>query len=136
MQRDELARIARTWFDEVLTNRNPAAIDVTYAESYVFHGNGAPPTSKAGAKALAEMLLGASSDRRAFVDAQVVEGDTVVTRWHSEGTHTGTMFGVPPTGRHMVVSGITITRVKDGLIVEEWESNNAPLVVASLREPE
>lgn len=135
MQRDELTRIARTWFDEVLNNRNLDAIDTAYADDYAFHGNGQPPVGKAETRALAAMLLGASTDRRAFVDAQLVDGDKVVTRWHTEGTQTGPMFGVQATGRRMVISGVVISRIVDGRMAEEWEYNNAPMVVASLHEP-
>jgi predicted ester cyclase len=78
------------------------------------------------------MRLNASSDRRAFVDDQVVEGDMIVTRWHTDGTHTGVMFGVPATGKRFVVSGISICRVVDGRIAEEWECNTAPQAVSAL----
>jgi predicted ester cyclase len=57
------------------------------------------------------MLLQSSDDRQAFIDDQFVDRDTVITRWHSEGTHTGTMFGVPATGRRMLIGGISICRI-------------------------
>jgi predicted ester cyclase len=52
----------------------------------------------------------------------IAEGDKVVTRYTVRGTHQGEMeeFG-PPTGRQVEVKGITIHRVEDGKIVEEWE---------------
>jgi predicted ester cyclase len=30
-------------------------------------------------------------------------------------------MGVPPTGRPITITGIAISRVRDGKIVEEWE---------------
>jgi predicted ester cyclase len=35
-------------------------------------------------------------------------------------------MGIPPTGKQVTVSGITISRVKNGKVVEEW-SNWDPL---------
>jgi predicted ester cyclase len=31
-------------------------------------------------------------------------------------------MGIPPTGKQVTVSGITISRLKDGKIVEEWSN--------------
>jgi steroid delta-isomerase-like uncharacterized protein len=54
------------------------------------------------------------------VDDLIAEGDKVVARWRAEGTHTGSFQGVPPTGRRASITGITIFRLRDGKIVEEW----------------
>jgi len=40
----------------------------------------------------------------------VAEGDKVVDRWTATGTHTGDLMSIPPTGRRIEVSGITISR--------------------------
>jgi len=40
-----------------------------------------------------------------------------------QGTHTGSGYeGLPPTGTRVEVRGITICRIVDGRIVEEWSS--------------
>jgi len=49
-----------------------------------------------------------------------VEGDHVATRWTGRGTHTGEIAGIAPTGKDVTVSGITVSRFEDGLVVEEW----------------
>jgi predicted ester cyclase len=51
----------------------------------------------------------------------IAEGDKVVSRYTGRGTHQGETedFG-PPTGRQLEVEGITIHRIEDGKIVEEW----------------
>ena len=36
----------------------------------------------------------------------------------AHGTQTGALFGVPPTGRRIAVTGIAIHRIRDGTIVE------------------
>jgi steroid delta-isomerase-like uncharacterized protein len=50
----------------------------------------------------------------------VGEGDKVVTRWVGTGTHEGAYTGIPPTGKHATLEGVTIYRFEDGRIAEAW----------------
>ena len=61
-------------------------------------------------------------DQAANVEDVIAEGDKVVTRYTIRGTHQGETeeFG-PPTGKEVELEGITIHRIEDGKIVEEWE---------------
>ena len=49
------------------------------------------------------------------------------------GTHQGETeeFG-PPTGRQMELEGITIHRIEDGKIVEEWEAFDSLIMLQQL----
>ena len=60
-------------------------------------------------------------DLRVTIDAQFGDGDYVTTRFTAQGTHDGNLFGTPPTGRNVELSGITVSRCVDGRIAEEWE---------------
>jgi predicted ester cyclase len=67
------------------------------------------------------MYYAAFPDLRFTVEDQVAEGDKVVTRWSSEGTHKGELMGIAPTGKHAAgVTGISIDRYLDGKFVEGW----------------
>ena len=55
------------------------------------------------------------------VDDIVSEGDQGVILWTASGTHTGTLLGLPPTGRRLVWSGMTWFRVGEGRLVAERE---------------
>ena len=50
----------------------------------------------------------------------IAEGDLVAIRWTPRGTHEGELFGIAPTGKQATVSGITIDRYENGLIIESW----------------
>jgi steroid delta-isomerase-like uncharacterized protein len=114
--------LARVWFDEVVNRRDLDAIDEHYAADYVHHGaEGAEIRGIAAARAFAAALLAASADRVAVVEQQVAEGDLVVTRFVSRGTHTGTFRGVEATGEEWVTEGICISRIDEGKIAEDWE---------------
>jgi len=51
----------------------------------------------------------------------IAEGDKVVTRWNASGTHLGKFQGVVPTKKPVHFTGITISRIENGKIVEDWE---------------
>jgi predicted ester cyclase len=67
------------------------------------------------------MYRNAFPDVQLSIEDQVAEGDKVVTRWIGSGTHQGEMMGIAPTGNQVRVDGMTISRIEDGKIVEEWE---------------
>lgn len=57
------------------------------------------------------------------VQQMLAEGDKVAVLWTFRGTHTGSGYeGLPPTGTRVEVRGITIWRLVDGRIAEEWSS--------------
>ncbi len=73
-----------------------------------------------GVKAQAAMYKAAFPDVSMTVEDQVAEGDKVVTRWTAKGTHEGELMGVPATGKSISITGITISRIADGMVEEEW----------------
>ena len=44
-----------------------------------------------------------------------------MVRWTLRGTHDGELRrGIPATGRRVEVSGITISRIREGKLIENW----------------
>jgi steroid delta-isomerase-like uncharacterized protein len=62
-------------------------------------------------------------DLNVSVENVIAEGDKLVIRYTIRGTHQGETeeFG-PPTEKQMELKGITIHRIEEGKIVEEWEA--------------
>jgi predicted ester cyclase len=54
----------------------------------------------------------------------MVSGDKAITRWRMTGNHQGPFLGIQPTGKDIAVTGILISRFKNGKVVEEWEEAN------------
>jgi len=50
----------------------------------------------------------------------IAEGDRVVSRYTSRGTHRGEFWGIPPTGRRISVEEISIFRIAKGKVAEQW----------------
>ena len=59
-------------------------------------------------------------DMDTTIDCEVANGDLVVQYGVMSGTHTGDLWGIPPTGKFVRIPWIDIHRVTDGQIVESW----------------
>jgi predicted ester cyclase len=73
-------------------------------------------------RANVEKYLDAYREASLVVDEQIVQGDRVASRWTARGTHVGDLAGIPPTGRQVTISGVTIARIESGKLVEAWTS--------------
>ncbi len=115
--------IIRRLVDGVWRDRNLALIDDLIAQDYVGHDptQPAPIRGRDGFRQFVDMYLSAFHDAVVTIDDQIAEGDQVVTRWTGRGTHTGELMGIAPTGKEVTVSGMTISRIENGKIAEEWE---------------
>ena len=122
MSAEENRAVSRRVAEEVFNGGNVDLADELYAPDYVLHDPSLPEDlhGPEGIKRYAAMTLGAFPDIRVAVEDQVAEGDKVVSRWTATGTHTGDLMGIPPTGRRVEISGVTINRFSGGKIAEDW----------------
>ena len=114
----DLAR--RSW--ELVSQRNPDALEEVYSADSVLHEPDQDLQGLEEVKQYLSMYISAFPDLNVTVEDVIAEGDQVVTRWTIRGTHQGELeeFG-PPTGRQIEIKGITIHRIEDSKIAEEWE---------------
>ncbi len=71
------------------------------------------------ARAYYAQFLQGFSDIQFTVNEIFGQGNKLVKYWTFEGTHSGAFFGIPPTGRRIVLSGSTIAYFSDGKIAGE-----------------
>jgi steroid delta-isomerase-like uncharacterized protein len=102
---------------------NPDILDEVYALDVVWHEPDQEVQGLEEARQFISMYKTAFPDLNVTVEDVIAEGDKVVTRITFHGTHQGEVeeFG-PPTGRQIEVKGITISRIENGKIVEDWDS--------------
>ncbi len=101
------------------THGNFDALGEIISADYVLH-----PEEVRGVEGLTEMVEGyrsALAGLNVTIDQQFTEGDYVATRYTIRGRHEGELMGMPPTGKDVEFTGITISRCRDGKIEEEWE---------------
>jgi predicted ester cyclase len=104
-----------------------------YDPDVALHGYGYPGDLQGldGLRRFHEALWRAFPDVRLTVEDLVVEGDRAALRYRLQGTHRGHYLGVAPTGLPFDVEGLTLLRLKDGRVAEEWHS---PTELAILRQ--
>ena len=54
------------------------------------------------------------------IEDLIAEGDKVVARWRSRATHRGNYMGIAPSGKEVQFMGISVYRIEEGKIAEEW----------------
>jgi steroid delta-isomerase-like uncharacterized protein len=111
--------VARRVFTEIFNQGKFEAADEIYARDFVNHGR----TRDIGLKEDQDAARGwvqALPDLVTTVDQITAEGDLVTVLWSGKGTNTGTGNGFPATGKKIHVRGISIWRVVDGKLKEEW----------------
>jgi predicted ester cyclase len=54
------------------------------------------------------------------VEDLIAEGDKVVARWRARATHQGEYTSIPPTGKEVEFTGISVYHVEAGKIVQSW----------------
>ncbi len=127
MSTEQHKAMDRRVYEEVWNGGNLAVIDELVAANYVDHDQ--EPTGALegleGLKQSVTMYRTAFPDVHFTVEDQIAEGDRVVTRWTARGTHQDAFMGIPPTGKQAMVTGISITRVASGKVVEGWTNFDA-----------
>ena len=114
-------QIVRRLFEEPWKG-NWDVIDEYAAPGYLGHDSAEPEPHRGpeGLRANVQKYVAGFPDGSITVDDQIAEGDRVATRWTGRGTQTGEVAGIAPTGKEVTVSGVTISRLEGGKVVEEW----------------
>jgi steroid delta-isomerase-like uncharacterized protein len=118
---EENKAIAKRAFEEILSGGRFELAEQLYAKDFVNHGIHRDISLEQDQAAL-------KGWHQAFPDVVVVpkkfiaESDLVTIYWVARGTNTGTGNGLPATGKKAELTGITIWRIVDGKIKEEWSA--------------
>ena len=120
MSLEENKLLLRRLIEGTINERNLAKVD-ELAPDYVFHDAGNPIHGPEAFKQVVGAFLTAFPDLRLTVDDQIAEGDQVLTRFSMRGTHRGAFMGLAPTGKAVTITGLLLSRIRGGKVVEEWE---------------
>ena len=127
--------LAVRWMMEIWNERREELVDELMHSEAVGHMEGGDTIGPAGFKAVRAAFLEALPDLQIVVDDTCAEGDAVVLRWRVTGTHLGEGFGVPHSGRHVELRGMSWFRFRDGLLTEGWDSWNFGGMMQQLTAP-
>ena len=110
--------LARRYFTEVIDGGDAAAATAILADPLLEKGHA---VAAARFAELSALLHEGFPDWTTSIEAQYVDGDTVITRVVARGTHRGSYLGIPPTGQRVERGGIFLFRIEQGRIVEIWD---------------
>lgn len=116
--------ITRRIYEEAWSKGDLSVVDEITAPDFACANTTVSPDSiRRGADFIKASVRGwraAFPDIRATVEDQLAEGDRVAVRFTISGTHEGEIYGVPPTGNRMRLTGISIFRIVDGVFMQAW----------------
>ena len=107
--------VGRRFFEEQDRLRGGPAGALCAADYRAVIG-GSPPMDRAGHEGFAHGFYAGFPDAMHAFDEIIATDDAVVVRFTLSGTHTGSFFGLPPTGRPIVVTAIAVLRVVGGRV--------------------
>jgi steroid delta-isomerase-like uncharacterized protein len=128
MMSEENKEKARRFLQESFNEGDLGLVDELFASDYVLHDPASPEEEirgPEGMKGFVQMYQSAFPDTDVTVEDQIAEGDDVVTRWTARGTHQGELFGAPPSGNRVEITGITVDRFSGGKFAESWTNYDA-----------
>lgn len=131
---DENKEVVRRFNIEVIQNGNEVAFHALMSPDFINHA--APPGMPQGPESMwntfQKVLRPALSNLKVVIHDQIAEADKVTTRKTISGIHSGTLLGVPATGRELTISVIDIVRIEGGRYAEHWGLNTLSNVIATL----
>jgi steroid delta-isomerase-like uncharacterized protein len=132
MSAEENKAVVRRFYDAYNSNDLDAAVAIL-AGNFEHHNPtpGIPPGPE-GYKMGGAMFAAAFPDHNSTIEAQIAEGDTVVTYGMFSGTHQGDMPGLPASGKRMNVPYFAMDRLENGKIVERHEQFDQMLMLQQL----
>ena len=129
--------VALRVFEEIFNQGKFSVADEIYAPDFKNHGLKRIDVTDAGSRLTwtdADLKTDQNAvhdEKKAFPDLKmtvnnmVAEGDLVAVHWIFRGTHTHSGYaGLPATGTKITMTGMTIWRIVDGKIKDEWSSFN------------
>ena len=118
---DQNKATAKRAFEEILSHGRFELAQQLYAKDFVNHGIHSNASLEEDQTAL-KGWHAAFPDVVALPEKLIAEDDLVTIYWIARGTNTGTCNGLPATGKKAELAGITIWRIVEGKIKDEWST--------------
>ena len=132
MSEENKAIIMRA-FEEIGSMGNIAFTEELFAPDFVRHDlGGGPDMDREAMKQFLSASRAAFPDMKATVEDILADGDKVVARYTSRGTHQGDFQGLKPTGKQVVYAGINIYLLWGGRIRETWQLSDTAGILRQL----
>ncbi|HSQ79421.1 MAG TPA: ester cyclase [Candidatus Bathyarchaeia archaeon] len=94
-----------------------------HADEYAYYSpsNSTKPVSGQETIEMQKAFIRSFPDAKLSIEELIAVGDRVISRYIFTGTHKGEFSGIPATGNRVQASGVMMTRIKNGKVVEDRE---------------
>ena len=118
----EANKAAMERFVEFINTASEQLAAALIAEDAVFFVPGRPDPLRGpgGYMTIIGMMRSGFPDVQWTLDETIAEDDKLAARFTMRGTHQGSFFGVPPSGKKIEVKTMNFYRFSNGQIVEEF----------------
>ncbi|MBB6407362.1 ester cyclase [Mesorhizobium sangaii] len=108
-------------FVEFINTASEKLAEELISPQAIFHvpGRPEPVTGPAGYLEVIGMMRGGFPDIQWTLEETITEGGNVAARFTMRGTHQGSFFGVPPTGKKIAFQAMNFYHWSNGQIVGE-----------------
>lgn len=131
-QRESIEAIVRQYFD-AWERFDLDALDEVIAPDVIDHmAYEGQQTGIEGYRQFFTMWRTAFPDLHTDIYDLIVDGDKVAVRWTATGTHRAEYEGFPATGKRISFDAISLMRIENGKVVEEWVNQDTLGVVQQL----
>ena len=113
---------AKRFFEEVWNKSRRGAIAELLAPNAVIYESEEAIRGPDGFYPFFDRMQATFSDIHISFNDTMAEGDKVCLRWSAAMRHTGNGFGIPPTGKLLHTTGVTIVRIANGQFLEGWQN--------------
>ncbi len=109
------------FYEEVINKHNFPMVDSLISADYVDHcvSPGYTPDRTGLKKGWQDFVTG-YPDLNTKVNFMVADSEYVTAQYTFTGTNTGSVMGMPATGKKINVDGVDIVRYKNGKAIEHW----------------
>jgi steroid delta-isomerase-like uncharacterized protein len=111
----------RRWITGIWVRGNFELLQELATEDYVYSYPGQEGLRGNSFVDYVRTIRSAIPDLNNTIEEQVADGDTIVTRGTTRGTHQGAFGDIAATGNSIEVPWVMFTKLKNGRIAEEWE---------------
>lgn len=116
-----IANLINDFYQRLWNAWDDGAVDTTLSPDFVFRGSlGQETRGRDEWRDYRDMIRAGSADFHNTVVTLVCDGDSAAARLDYTGTHSGTLLGLPPTGRRFEYAGAAFFTSDGSRLTSAW----------------
>jgi steroid delta-isomerase-like uncharacterized protein len=124
MSLQENRQLVENFWEEVWSQGNLSAVDEFVTPNFVLYTPTGEKNGPEGLKRWVTIIRDAAPDIRFTVDKTIAEDEKVAISWSGHGTNSGSFMGRPPSGKPIVMTGMSFFQIENKKVNAEWRTEH------------